>query len=73
MNRQGSLLADPAISGVESSLMAQVIACAAVLAYSLVMTAVVLWITSRFTTLRVREFEERAGLDVSLHNEQLGH
>ena len=67
------LLADPAISGVESSFMAQVIACAAVLAYSLVMTAVVLWITSRFTTLRVREFEERAGLDVSLHNEQLGH
>ncbi len=67
------LLADPAISGVESSFMAQVIACAAVLSYSLVMTAVVLWITSRFTTLRVREFEERAGLDVSLHNEQLGH
>ncbi len=67
------LLADPAISGVEASFMAQVIACGAVLAYSLVMTAVVLWITSRFTTLRVREFEERAGLDVSLHNEQLGH
>jgi len=67
------LLADPAISGVEASFMAQVIACVAVLAYSLVMTAVVLWITSRFTTLRVREFEERAGLDVSLHNEQLGH
>lgn len=67
------LLADPAISGVEASFMAQLIACGAVLAYSLVMTAVVLWITSRFTTLRVREFEERAGLDVSLHNEQLGH
>jgi Amt family ammonium transporter len=67
------LLADPAISGVEVSFMAQVIACVAVLAYSLVMTAVVLWLTSRFTTLRVREFEERAGLDVSLHNEQLGH
>lgn len=67
------VLADPAISGVEASFMAQVIACVAVLAYSLVMTAVVLWITSRFTTLRVREFEERAGLDVSLHNEQLGH
>jgi Amt family ammonium transporter len=67
------LLADPAISGVEASFMAQVIACVAVLAYSLVMTAVVLWITARFTTLRVREFEERAGLDVSLHNEQLVH
>ena len=67
------LLADPAISGVEASFLSQVIACVAVLAYSLVMTALVLWITSRFTTLRVREFEERAGLDVSLHNEQLGH
>ncbi len=58
---------------MEASFLSQVIACVAVLAYSLVMTALVLWITSRFTTLRVREFEERAGLDVSLHNEQLGH
>ena len=66
-------LADPAISGLESSMLAQVIACVAVLAYSLVMTAVVLWITSRFATLRVREGEERVGLDVALHNEQLGH
>ncbi|WP_066269384.1 ammonium transporter [Hydrogenophaga palleronii] len=66
-------LADPAISGVQPSMLAQLIACAAVLAYSLVMTAVVLWITSRFATLRVREGEERLGLDVSLHNEQLGH
>ena len=65
------LLADPAIGGVEGSVLTQLIACVAVLAYSLVMTAVVLWITSRFTTLRVREFEERAGLDVSLHNESL--
>jgi Amt family ammonium transporter len=67
------VLADPAISGVEASFVTQLIACVAVLAYSLVMTAVVLWLTSRFTTLRVREFEERAGLDVSLHNEQIGH
>jgi len=65
------VLADPAISGVQASLMAQLIACVAVLAYSLVMTAVVLWITSRFATLRVREGEERVGLDVSLHNEQV--
>jgi Amt family ammonium transporter len=54
-------------------MLAQLIACVAVLAYSLVMTAVVLWITSRFATLRVREGEERVGLDVALHNEQLGH
>jgi Amt family ammonium transporter len=65
------VLADPAISGAQASLMAQLIACVAVLAYSLVMTAVVLWITSRFATLRVREGEERVGLDVSLHNEQV--
>lgn len=66
------VLADPAISGVESSVVAQVIACVAVLAYSLLMTAVVLWITSRFATLRVREGDERVGLDVSLHNESVG-
>jgi Amt family ammonium transporter len=65
------VLADPAISGLEASFMAQVIACVAVLAYSLVMTALVLWITSRLTRLRVREVEERAGLDLALHNESL--
>jgi len=65
------VLADPAISGVEASMMAQVIACVAVLAYSLVMTALVLWITSRVTRLRVREVEERTGLDLALHNESL--
>ncbi len=65
------VLADPAISGAQGSLMAQLIACVAVLGYSLVMTAVVLWITSRVVRLRVHEGEERAGLDVSLHNESL--
>jgi len=65
------MLADPAISGVEASMLAQVIACVAVLAYSLVMTALVLWITSRVTRLRVREVEERTGLDLALHNESL--
>jgi Amt family ammonium transporter len=67
------LLADPAIAGVEGSVLTQLIACAAVLAYSLVMTSVVLWITSRVARLRVHEVDERAGLDLSLHNEQLGH
>ena len=66
------LLADPAISGVQASVVAQVIACVAVLGYSLVMTTVVLWITSRFVPLRVSEGAERTGLDLSLHNEQLG-
>ncbi|MDO9435444.1 ammonium transporter [Hydrogenophaga sp.] len=65
------VLVDPGISGAQGSLVTQAIACVAVLAYSLVMTAVVLWITSRVVRLRVREGEERAGLDVSLHNESL--
>jgi len=67
------LLADPAIGGVQGSVLTQLIACVAVLAYSLVMTTVVLWVVSRFSELRVREGEERAGLDLALHNEQLGH
>ena len=67
------LLADPAIAGVEGSVLTQLIACMAVLTYSLVMTGVVLWITSRVARLRVHEVDERAGLDLSLHNEQLGH
>jgi Amt family ammonium transporter len=66
------VLADPAIGGVQGNLLAQLIACVAVFGYSLLMTAVVLWITSRFARLRVREADERAGLDVSLHNEMLG-
>ncbi|WP_204734435.1 ammonium transporter [Hydrogenophaga laconesensis] len=67
------VLVDPAISGAQGSVVAQLTACVAVLGYSLVMTAVVLWITSRFATLRVRERDEQAGLDASLHQEQLGH
>jgi Amt family ammonium transporter len=67
------VLADPAISGVEGSLATQAVACASVLGYSLVMTAVVLWVTSRITPLRVDEAQERVGLDEAMHAEQLGH
>lgn len=66
-------LADPAISGQQGSVFTQLIACSAVLVYSLFMTAVVLWITSRVARLRVHEVDERTGLDLALHNEQLGH
>ncbi len=66
------LLADPAIGGVEGSLLTQLVACVAVLGYSLVMTTVVLFIVSRFAGLRVREGDERLGLDLSVHNERLG-
>jgi ammonium transporter, Amt family len=33
---------------------------------------VVLFAVSRFAGLRVREGDERQGLDLSLHNEELG-
>ena len=65
------LLADPAIAGQGGSVVTQAIGCLVVLAYSLIMTTVVLWITSRVTRLRVRTSEERSGLDLALHNEQL--
>src|SRR5690606_18994521 len=65
------VLADPAIGGVSGSLLKQLIACLAVLGYSLAMTTVVLFLVSRFAGLRVREGDERRGLDVSLHNERL--
>ncbi|MEZ5705103.1 MAG: ammonium transporter [Burkholderiaceae bacterium] len=67
------LLADPAIAGQSSSVITQALGCLAVVAYSLVMTTVVLWITSRVMALRVRKADERTGLDLALHNEQLGH
>jgi ammonium transporter, Amt family len=64
-------LADPAISGQSSSVLTQAVGCLAVVAYSLVMTAAVLWVTSRLLELRVRKADERTGLDLALHNEQL--
>ena len=64
-------LADPAISGQSASVLTQAIGCLAVVAYSLVMTTLVLWVTSRLLELRVRKSDERAGLDLALHNEQV--
>ena len=43
----------------KGSVLTQLIACLAVLSYSLVMTGVVLWITSRVARLRVHEVDER--------------
>lgn len=66
------LLADPRIAGVEGSLMTQLIEVAAVVAYSAVMTAVVLLVTMLLVQLRVTREEEEAGLDQALHRERLG-
>jgi len=72
----GSLLtgvfASKAISGVEGSLLTQAIGVGAVLCYSLVMTAIALWITSLFVSLRVNDSPESDGLDIAQHAERIG-
>ena len=72
----GSLLtgwfASPAVSGVQGSVGLQVIGIVAVLVYSGLMTAVLLWVTKVIVGLRVDSAAEAAGLDVSEHREKLG-
>jgi Amt family ammonium transporter len=72
----GSLLtgvfASKSISGAEGSVLTQLISVGAVMIYSLVMTALLLWITSLFVGLRVSEAEEIDGLDITQHAERLG-
>ena len=72
----GSLLtgvfASKTISGVEGSILTQAIGVGAVLCYSLLMTAVVLWITSLFFSLRVSETSESDGMDIYQHAERIG-
>jgi Amt family ammonium transporter len=71
----GSLLtgvfASKTISGVEGSILTQAIGVGAVLCYSLLMTAVVLWITSLLFSLRVSEASESDGMDISQHAERI--
>ena len=72
----GSLLtgvfASKAISGVEGNLLTQLIGAGSVMLYSLFMTALALWLTSKFVSLRVGEASESDGLDISQHAERLG-
>lgn len=72
----GSLLtgvfASKAISGVEGSVLTQAIGVGAVLCYSLVMTAIALWITSLVVGLRVGDSAESDGLDIAQHAERIG-
>jgi ammonium transporter, Amt family len=65
------LLASKPISGVEGSVVTQAIAVLAVGAYSLVMTALLLFITKLIVGLRVDEQTELTGLDIAQHRERL--
>ncbi len=67
------LLADESISGANGSLLVQFISAGSVMLYSMVMTAVALWLTSRMVSLRVSEADESDGLDLTQHAERLGN
>jgi ammonium transporter, Amt family len=65
------VFASKSISGVEGSLLIQVIDAGAVLLYSGFMTAVLLLVTKGIVGLRVEENAEQAGLDISQHRERV--
>ena len=68
------VLADKSIGGVEGSLLTQMLSVLAVMAYSLVATALLLWLTRLVVVdLRVEVQDELTGLDISLHRERLGN
>jgi Amt family ammonium transporter len=71
----GSLLtgifASKAVSGVEGSVLTQAIGVGAVMIYSLVMTALLLWLTKFIVGLRVDEQSELTGLDIAQHRERI--
>lgn len=66
------VLASRTVGGVSGSLFTQAIGVGAVMAYSLVATAVLLWITNLAGGLRVDEQSEQSGLDIAQHRERLG-
>lgn len=66
------VLASRSVGGVAGSLWTQAIGVGAVLAFSLVGTALLLWITNLVLGLRVDEQSEQVGLDIAQHRERLG-
>lgn len=65
------LLASKTISGVEGSVLTQAIGVVAVLVYSGLVTALLLWLTHLIVGLRADEQSEQTGLDISQHRESL--
>ena len=66
------VLANETVGGVQGSLFTQAIGVGAVMAYSLVATAALLWITNFAMGLRVDVQSEQTGLDIAQHRERLG-
>lgn len=66
------VLASRSVGGVAGSLWTQAIGVGAVMLFSLVGTALLLWITNLVLGLRVDEQSEQTGLDIAQHRERLG-
>jgi len=66
------LLASKAISGVSGSVAVQLVGVGAVMLYSAVMSALLLWLTQLLVGLRVDEQSEITGLDITQHREHMG-
>jgi Amt family ammonium transporter len=66
------LLASKSIGGAQGSIATQAIGILAVTLYSVVGTALLLWVTKLIVGLRVDEQSELTGLDVAQHRERLG-
>jgi ammonium transporter, Amt family len=64
--------ASPLISGATGSVATQALGVLAVVLYSAVVSAVLLWLTNFLIGLRVDNDAEQMGLDVSQHREHLG-
>jgi Amt family ammonium transporter len=65
------VLAVPSIGGVEGSLLNQAIGVGATLAYSGIVTVLILGLVNVLVGLRVTRQQELDGLDLSLHGEQV--
>jgi Amt family ammonium transporter len=65
------VLASPTVGGVAGSLQNQAIGVVATLAYSGLMTLLILWLVDRLVGLRVTQQQEVDGLDLSLHGERV--
>ncbi len=72
----GSILtgvfATKTISGLDASVVTQLIGVGAVLLYSVFMSALLLGVTQLITGLRVDEQSELAGMDIAQHRERIG-
>ena len=66
------VLASKTVGGAAGSLLTQAIGVGAVAAYSLVVTAALLWLVNFAMGLRVDEQSEQTGLDIAQHREHLG-